>query len=376
MIITRSRFEVNGKDLVLMETYGIVYLLIDGTNDKEYVGQTTRTVVERFKEHKKSDFLIGRAIRAHDEENFVIAILKECETSEELGYWEKHFIKSRNTMSPNGYNLTDGGERNFIMLPETRAKMSASHSGEKNYNFGVPMPAEQRAKLSAARKGKPLPPETCAKMSASRLGKKRKPFSPEHRAKLSVSHTGKTFLVEQRAKMSESRSGEKNPNYGVPMSNEQRIKISITKRPDSPYKNLLKELDARQLSYNFFADLLEISASSVSLKMKGNVLFTNKDVTKLAEIFGKPIEYLLYRDDEGDCAEIFEDYRNNCPFKNLIAEIGNQNLSYKELAKLLNISIGSVSLKMRSKICFMDSEKKKLAEIFGKPIEFLLAREE
>ena len=116
-----------------METYGIVYLLIDGTNDKEYVGQTTRTVVERFNEHKKSDFLIGRAIRAHDEENFVIAILKECETSEELGYWEKHFIKSRNTMSPNGYNLTDGGERNFIMLPETRAKMSASHSGEKNY---------------------------------------------------------------------------------------------------------------------------------------------------------------------------------------------------------------------------------------------------
>ena len=165
MIITRSRFEVNGKDLVLMETYGIVYLLIDGTNDKEYVGQTTRTVEERFNEHKKSDFLIGRAIRAHGEENFVIAILKKCETSEELDHWEKHFIKSRNTMSPNGYNLTDGGERNFIMLPETRAKMSASHSGEKNYNFGVPMPAEQRAKLSAARKGKPLPPETCANAS-------------------------------------------------------------------------------------------------------------------------------------------------------------------------------------------------------------------
>lgn len=34
-----------------MEVYGIIYLLIDATNDKEYVGQTTRTVEERFKEH-------------------------------------------------------------------------------------------------------------------------------------------------------------------------------------------------------------------------------------------------------------------------------------------------------------------------------------
>lgn len=38
-----------------MEVYGIIYLLIDGTNDKEYVGQTKRTFKERFGEHKRGD---------------------------------------------------------------------------------------------------------------------------------------------------------------------------------------------------------------------------------------------------------------------------------------------------------------------------------
>ena len=54
----------------------------------------------------------------------------------------------------------------------------------------------------------------------------------------------------------------------------------------------------------------------------------------------------------------------------------NINLPYGELAKLLDISTGSVSLKMRNKIHFMDPEKNKLAEIFGKPIEYLLKCDE
>ena len=90
--------------------YGVIYLLIDGTNDKEYVGQTIRSIEERFKQHMKSNYPLGRAIRAHGTENFATAIIKECESKEELNLFEKHFIKSRNTKSPNGYNLTDGGE--------------------------------------------------------------------------------------------------------------------------------------------------------------------------------------------------------------------------------------------------------------------------
>ena len=78
--------------------FGVIYLLIDGTNDKEYVGQTTQTVEERFKEHKRCKTSnIGRAIRKHGAENFSTAILKVCESQEELNCWERHFIKSRGT---------------------------------------------------------------------------------------------------------------------------------------------------------------------------------------------------------------------------------------------------------------------------------------
>ena len=59
-----------------MDEGGIVYLVIDGTNDMEYVGQTTKTVEERFKQHMKADTCLGHAIRAHDAENFTTAILK------------------------------------------------------------------------------------------------------------------------------------------------------------------------------------------------------------------------------------------------------------------------------------------------------------
>lgn len=70
-----------------MDEGGIVYLVIDGTNDMEYVGQTTKTVEERFKQHMKADTCLGNAIRAHDAENFTNAILKVCGSKDELDFW-------------------------------------------------------------------------------------------------------------------------------------------------------------------------------------------------------------------------------------------------------------------------------------------------
>ena len=109
-----------------MKVYGIIYLLIDGTNDKEYVGQTTRTFEERFRGHKCGDQYIDRIIKKRGDDLIATAILKECASKEELDYWERHFIKSRNTLSPNGYNLTEGGEGSAGCYPseETRTNLT------------------------------------------------------------------------------------------------------------------------------------------------------------------------------------------------------------------------------------------------------------
>ena len=112
---------------------GYIYLLIDGTNDFEYVGQTTRSVEVRFREHLYETTCIGRAMRAHGADMFVVAILKKCDTNEELDRWEKHFILSRGTKSPNGYNRTDGGTSYTGFAPKWLARFSAIRRSESPY---------------------------------------------------------------------------------------------------------------------------------------------------------------------------------------------------------------------------------------------------
>ena len=71
--------------------------------------------------------------------------------------------------------------------------------------------------------------------------------------------------------------------------------MSVKMRNYSPYKNLISELDKRYLSYNAFAQLISLSVTSFSRRMRGKVNFTDADKAKLVEIFCKPIEYLLER---------------------------------------------------------------------------------
>ena len=71
------------------------------------------------------------------------------------------------------------------------------------------------------------------------------------------------------------------------------MKISTPRRKVSPFKNLTAEMDKRQLTYKALAELLGLSPSTFSMKMRGEVRFTERDKTKLVEIFGKPIEWLL-----------------------------------------------------------------------------------
>ena len=116
-----------------MGVYGVVYTIIDGTNDFEYIGQTTRSVEKRFKEHSRENTYIGRAIRAHGAENFVIVILKKCANKDEMDFWERHLIKSYDTMSPKGYNCTEGGDGlvGLKHTPEHCAKIAAALTGKK-----------------------------------------------------------------------------------------------------------------------------------------------------------------------------------------------------------------------------------------------------
>ena len=260
--------------------YGIVYCLIDITSDREYIGQTRCAVKKRFREHKRSKSYIGNAIRAIGAENFLIVILKECDSKEELDRWEKHFIKSRDTLAPNGYNLTEGGE------------------GTVGFHRGKPTP------------------EHCAKLSAVHAGKKK---SPEHVAKVTL-----------------ALKGRKQPPEFVE-------KHAVAIRKLSPYRTLQNEIEQRKLTYAGISRVLGLTNNVFSNKMRGRRNFTVKDIAKLVEIFGKPAEYLMTRCDglpaitskEEKNAKISAAYRQDTPFKNLIYKISEHNLSTDHLQNLL-----------------------------------------
>lgn len=82
----------------------IIYKITNKTNGKSYIGQTTRKINCRVREHKSKETLIGRAMKEHGEDNFTFEIIEKCNSHNELDEREAYWIKKLNTLHPKGYN--------------------------------------------------------------------------------------------------------------------------------------------------------------------------------------------------------------------------------------------------------------------------------
>lgn len=91
-----------------------IYKITNLINGKIYVGQS-KDPVRRWKEHKwdafnsncKENSAIHEAFLKYGLENFEFTIIGWFENYNEM---EKYYIKELDTLSPNGYNLTEGGD--------------------------------------------------------------------------------------------------------------------------------------------------------------------------------------------------------------------------------------------------------------------------
>lgn len=93
-----------------------IYVITNKVNNKQYVGKTIQSVKERFKEHKyrskygtHNHLPLYAAIAKYTIDNFTIEQKEEVEINL-LDDRESFWIKELNTLAPNGYNLTLGGE--------------------------------------------------------------------------------------------------------------------------------------------------------------------------------------------------------------------------------------------------------------------------
>src|SRR5574343_649296 len=91
---------------------GRIYKIECLITHKIYIGQTIRTLEQRFKRHilesTKQQWPISRALCKYGTENFTINEIEMCELqllNEREKYWIEHYDSFRN-----GYNATSGGD--------------------------------------------------------------------------------------------------------------------------------------------------------------------------------------------------------------------------------------------------------------------------
>jgi len=230
---------------------------------KAYIGQTARSMHLRLLQHKRSvkadsQLPVHCAWRKHGEPS--VSILAEFETHEELHAAEKAAILAADTLSPNGYNVSFGGDTAPSKNPEVAAKIAAAATGrkyddvspwieattqlwkdneyrkkvseglkaswtderraarsvlakavwEKRKADGYAMSEETKQKLASYERTA----ETRAKMSAAAKGKKKGPWSDERKAaakarRANMTEEERTAFLEARKKAGETRRKNK-----------------------------------------------------------------------------------------------------------------------------------------------------------------------
>lgn len=181
---------------------GFIYIIQCNKTNKAYVGQTTKTLDERFKEHLRAarnghNVHLCRAIRKHGEDVFQIQLIEECSNAL-LNEREEYWIRALNT-KVDGYNETWGGEgvKGYVHNEERRRLMKENHWRKR------PDATEIAARIKDARKDWKPSPEAIAKTAAANRGKKR---------------SERTRLLQ-----SEKAQGSNNPMHGKPAPNRRPV---------------------------------------------------------------------------------------------------------------------------------------------------------
>lgn len=174
----------------------IAYLITHRASGRAYVGITVKTLSARWAAHQSAarrgaKTHIANAIRAYGADAFAVEQIGEAMDRVEAAELERRLIVERGTMTPAGFNLTSGGEKNvgFTLAPEVREKQRAGRVGKRQ-------PAAARKALSEMRRGVPLSDSTRLAMSRAKRGRA---WTPAQRAALTAAMQTPEYREKMRA---------------------------------------------------------------------------------------------------------------------------------------------------------------------------------
>jgi group I intron endonuclease len=156
-----------------MEVYGIVYEMTNIQNNRVYIGQTTRRIVERFYDHIKGAHRKDRLektrleqdINIYGKKAFVFKTLTECYTKRELDLAETFYIKKYKSLykedcynSRLGLQLSDDAKRKLSEALKghpawNKNKICPQFAGKNNGMYGKKGYAKTSKKVKMIKDG-------------------------------------------------------------------------------------------------------------------------------------------------------------------------------------------------------------------------------
>jgi group I intron endonuclease len=231
----------------------LIYKIQNILNLKCYIGQTTQILKNRISCHIRGCgcIAIDGSIKKYGIENFDISVIDDTATTiEELNTLEEKYILEYNSLSPNGYNLTTGGN-NRIPTDEIREKMSRIFKTIKHTYIPskecLLKRGESMKKVWEERKKngvfcrKPVSEQAKMNMSNGHKGKK---LSEETKRKISIGNKGKIISDETKRKQSESGKGRifsKEHKENISIGRKKYLE-ELKKNPDV-FKEYMKRLN-------------------------------------------------------------------------------------------------------------------------------------
>lgn len=224
-----------------------VYRITNTKNGKAYIGQTSKDVGTRFKEHvytaimQESNWHFAKAIRKHGADVWKTEVIDFAFSQTEAHKKECHWITHYDTIN-HGYNSTVGGEgaSGYVWTDEQR-----QYASENAYERSPEHREAQRAVLAKAQEKIVQTRQTDEYRTAQRkrnLGENNPMFGTQHsderKAELSAQNRGEAnaFFGKQHSEESKQKirdnkpdqAGENNPYFGRKHSDETKAKMKAS----------------------------------------------------------------------------------------------------------------------------------------------------